>query len=453
MNYLFQIKKVTVLLAAIMLASACHKMVEVEPPAHLITEERVFNDEAATQAALLGIYSRAETVDNQLIPFLGLYCDEFVNPVTTSNTPEFAASSLSPLNSTILNQWRTFYSIIYQANNLIKGMEQLSRLDLSFRQQVQAEALYLRAWCYFYLVNIWGDVPLVTGTDVAINAGLARTPKTEVMKQIREDLNLALNWIAADYPSTEKVRVHQLAVRSFLARVYLYSQDWQNAADNASQVLESGAFRLLDDPSGSFIKNNEEAILQLWNASGRSLGRNFVPSNSRVKPTYSLAAGLLEKFDTLDKRFQNWLGTNTVQGVRYYYPFKYKQRLVAEGAEGEYLVVARLAELLLIRAEAYAVLMRPEEAISDLNKIRERAGLAPLQGVVTIEEVKKEIDVQRQLELFGEGGHRFFDLKRRGELDQVLGPLKPQWQSYKSEFPIPQQEISVNQHLTQNHGY
>ena len=116
----------------------------------------------------------------------------------------------------------------------------------------------------------------------------------------------------------------------------------------------------------------------------------------------------------------------------------------------------RLAEQYLIRAEARAQQNNISGAQADLNAIRTRAGLANVTattqtGLVTA------IYHERQIELFTEFGHRWFDLKRTGQLDAVMGIAAPQkggtWASYKALIPIPASEISINPHLTQNPGY
>ncbi|MDO5969574.1 RagB/SusD family nutrient uptake outer membrane protein, partial [Flavivirga aquimarina] len=119
----------------------------------------------------------------------------------------------------------------------------------------------------------------------------------------------------------------------------------------------------------------------------------------------------------------------------------------------EYPVVFRLAEQYLIRAEARAELGKISEAQSDLNVIRNRAGLGNTTAS-TKEALRDAILDERQVELFTERGHRWFDLKRRGEAADVLAPLKPSWQDTDVLFPIPESELLLNPNLLpQNDGY
>ena len=119
----------------------------------------------------------------------------------------------------------------------------------------------------------------------------------------------------------------------------------------------------------------------------------------------------------------------------------------------EYSIVLRLAELYLIRAETFTHLGDLETAKTDLNKIRNTAGL-PDTTASTQQEVLEAILQERRVELFTEFGHRFFDLKRFGKLDEVLGAVKNGWNSNDSLFPIPESELMLNPNLSpQNPGY
>ena len=119
-------------------------------------------------------------------------------------------------------------------------------------------------------------------------------------------------------------------------------------------------------------------------------------------------------------------------------------------------MVLRLAEQYLIRAEARIELGRlsgdANSAAADIDSIRYRAGLEPFT-LTAREDLLAEVEKQRRLELFTEWGHRFFDLKRWSKLDAVLGNVKQGWNSMDSLWPIPQSEILINSHLTQNKGY
>jgi hypothetical protein len=115
--------------------------------------------------------------------------------------------------------------------------------------------------------------------------------------------------------------------------------------------------------------------------------------------------------------------------------------------------VLRLAELFLIRAEANAQLNNVSNAVDDLNVLRTRAGLDLLPNSLSQQDCLNAVYQERRVELFAEWGHRWFDLKRTGQADAVLGTMKPAWKSSAVLYPIPFGEIQLNPLLTQNAGY
>lgn len=115
-------------------------------------------------------------------------------------------------------------------------------------------------------------------------------------------------------------------------------------------------------------------------------------------------------------------------------------------------MVLRLAELYLIRAEAYARSNNSQLALNDLNSIRNRAGLTDWT-MLDIVDIEQALLDERRRELFSEWGHRWLDLKRFEKIDEVLGQKKPSWQPHAKLLPIPEQDILRNPFLTQNIGY
>ena len=132
--------------------------------------------------------------------------------------------------------------------------------------------------------------------------------------------------------------------------------------------------------------------------------------------------------------------------------YKYKIGLGA-GTSQEYSIVFRMAEQYLIRAEARTMLGDLAGAQADINKIRNRAGLIATSAFSEAE-LLKAIRQERQVELFTEFGHRFFDLKRWGLLDEILNGIKPGWNETDRVLPLPEKELLVNPNLQpQNAGY
>ncbi len=180
-------------------------------------------------------------------------------------------------------------------------------------------------------------------------------------------------------------------------------------------------------------------------------GSVFIPASPSVTPTYLCTPTLLNSFEAGDSRRSNWIQSRVFAGQNVYYPYKYK--IQQNAVISEYYILLRLAEQYLIRAEARAQLNNITGSRSDLNIIRNRAGLintlaTDKQGLLSA------IEHERQVELFAEWGHRWFDLKRTNRAAVVLGALKPStWQNTDILWPIPSGQILLNPSLIQNPGY
>jgi hypothetical protein len=212
----------------------------------------------------------------------------------------------------------------------------------------------------------------------------------------------------------------------------------------------------------AFTKNTKETIwsLQPVFVTGRNTddARIFImPATgpSSAFPIF-LSDYLLNTFETGDKRKAVWTGSVTPTGGKtYYYPYKYKINANNQTVN-EYPIVFRLSEQYLIRAEARAQLVKIPESQADLNVIRKRAGLLNTTAS-TKELLLPAIEKERQVELFSEWGHRWFDLKRTGKVDTVMSVVTPKkggvWKTEWQWYPLPVNEILVNDHLLQNLGY
>jgi hypothetical protein len=293
---------------------------------------------------------------------------------------------------------------------------------------------------------LYGDVPLVLSTDYKVNASLTRTTATDIYTQIESDLQDAISLLSTDYPSSGKVRPNKYAAIALLARVYLYEKKWPEAENQSNSYSLVGL-------NSVFLGNSDEAIWQLLpvlSFLNTADGLTFIPYASSVRPNYVVTDFLLANFEPGDLRKNAWLGINVVGSQTYYYPFKYKVRFGNDKIE--YNMVFRLAEQYLNRAEAMAQQDKIIDAEADLNIIRSRAGLP---DVTTTDQATllSAIMHERQIEFFAECGHRWFDLKRTGNMNAVLGAEKTGWKATDSLYPIPISELQANPSLTQNAGY
>ncbi|WP_431211756.1 RagB/SusD family nutrient uptake outer membrane protein [Puia sp. P3] len=177
-------------------------------------------------------------------------------------------------------------------------------------------------------------------------------------------------------------------------------------------------------------------------------GALFQPKRDSTAPVYAIQDSLFRSFEPGDTRVAAWTKRLVLRGKTYIYPWKYRQT-VWTNANPEYETVMRMAEMYLIRAEARARVGDAAGAAADLNLVRQRAGLGPVDpNIGIIDAVMHE----RRVEFFSEWGHRWMDLKRTGMADGVLGG-KAGWKATDALYPIPASELLANPNLTQNNGY
>jgi hypothetical protein len=370
---------------------------------------------------------------------------------------EFIKNQLTEASHLTLltNFWEKAYKYIYTANLCIEKLAESSTISSAVKNRLTGECKFIRAFCYFHLVNLFGDVPLLTTSDYAVNAVSPRTSLETVYSQITTDLTASQSLLSADYPTTGRVRPNKWTATALLARVYLYRKDWANAELQANAVIGAGMYSLEQNLSNVFLLSSNEAIWQLLpvNFTNNSTweGSLIIPVSPVVTPTYLLTDTLIKSFETDDRRKTNWTMSRVFNGQTLYYPVKYKVKTAA--VLTEYYSVFRLAEQYLVRAEASAQLNKLSAAAGDINTIRNRAGL-PNTTAVSQPDLLSAIEQERKMELFAEWGHRWYDLKRTGRADAVIGGLKPlTWKPTDALWPIPVSQLNLNPALTQNPGY
>lgn len=443
---------------------SCEDFVDIDNPPTQISGANVFSNESTATAAVFGIYARmfkTAGITSSMSHNNGLAADEMV-AYSSPDIISFYNNSLSPLNSRIGSYWTELYQYIYSANLALEGLESSSTLGGNVIKQLSAEAKFIRAFCYFYLTNLWGEVPLITSTDYRVNAAANRNTKDEIYDQIVSDLRDAEGDLPDDYSVSDgdRSRPNRWAAKALLARVYLYASNWSNAIAEATEVIDNVAlFSLEGDLNAVFLKNSGEAIWQLSSTfSGGGINtfdaELLIATSTTSVPVMAMNNTLVEALTMEDKRRQSWVNNIVVDGTTYYYPYKYKVKAAGSAPPiQEYLGVLRLAEMYLIRAEARVREKDLEGARADVNVIRQRAGLSDISANDEAS-LLLAIENERRLELFAEWGHRWMDLKRTDRADAVLGALKPDWQSTDVLYPLPQSEIDKNPNLNpQNEGY
>lgn len=447
----------TILLFFFLLAcGSCRKLLDAGEPVDSQPSSMVYRSDNSASAVLTGLFydmsNDGAWMGGQGLSFLcGLSADEFLLQQENELSLSMYKNQVIPDNVPL---WRLLYNYIYRTNAAIEGLTAATKLTPAVRQQLIGEARFVRAFCYFYLVNLFGEVPLVTGTDYKVNTAMRRTPVEQVYERIIQDLQeasllLRTDYLQADMISVtgERLRPNKWAAMALLARVHLFRNNWQAAITAATAVMDNKAIYDTVPLTKVFLKDSKEAIWQLQpvNATFTADASLFI----QQRPV-AASASLVQAFDNNDGRKQFWLA-----GGNEPYPHKYKETDGNQPAR-EYLMVLRLAELYLIRAEARLRLGDQTGAFEDLLVIRLRAGL-PRSNINDNQPLMKAIQHERQVELFSEWGHRWLDLKRTNQVNAVMHTVTAakggQWKPYQEWYPIPRSEILLNANLTQNKGY
>lgn len=455
--------------AFLMTAASC-SFLEVDLPKSLVSEETAFSDDIMASSVAMGMYTNlmgsgsfASGSSKSITALTGLSSDELSNYYSTSTDYiQLEENTLQSNNSNALSIWSSAYKSIYDANIVIEGLKSAPGVTKSVSNQLQGEALFIRAFCHFYLVNLFGDVPLITTTDYRKNSIGGRVSTTTVYGQIIEDLIAAEGLLSENYGDLGRLRVNKAVAQAMLARVYLFTGDWERAEAKASKLIDNTAsYRLATNPDQVFLADSKEAIWQLAlpDNSGRSTheGAYFIIESighlnfNRI----ILKPGFINTFEQNDKRL-TWVGSFNTGTETVYFPYKYKLRIPSSMSK-EYSIAFRLAEQYLIRAEARAKRNNLSGSIQDLDMIRARAALpliASTNPAIGQEQLLSVIEHERQVELFTEWGHRWLDLIRTNRANAVFGNVKFSWDKNDILYPIPQSEINKNPALNpQNQGY
>ncbi|MES2458344.1 MAG: RagB/SusD family nutrient uptake outer membrane protein [Bacteroidota bacterium] len=435
----------------------CKKLVEIDSPITLLDQKTLFQNDDLATSVITGVYADMASGQgfNSVDYLCGLSADEFDNYSSSALPSEYFNNQLSPLNTINTSYYGNQYNYIFRSNAVIEGVDGSTSLTPSTKSQLKGEALFIRAFCYFYLVNLYGPVPLQFETDYRRTRSTKRSSVNEVYQQIVLDLKNAENLLTDNYITTERVRPNRAAAQALLARVYLFMQDWSEAEKYSTLLISNSSTYKLLSPDEVFLKNSSEAIWQLFPPlnSNALEGSFFILTG--MPTTVALSSKFIkEAFEINDKRSTSWINVLATSSGDYYYPYKYKTGY--SSTPMEYSMVMRLGEQFLIRSEARAQQNNLTGAIDDLDKIRKRAELPIIKNTnpgISKDVLLTAIQKERRVELFSEWGHRWLDLKRTNQANVILSPVKSNWQETDILYPIPYDETSRNSNITQNLGY
>jgi hypothetical protein len=423
-------------------------VLDVEPY-NSIPASEAFKNAADLERGILGAYSSLQSLSyygRTYGIFADLAADNLVHPdnATAVAYAEVDNNAILPENTSVDGIWTSIYDGINVANNVISKVDGIPDLTDNEKNEALGELYFLRALHHFNLLNYFGAIPLKTiPTSGIANVNVARDEVDVVYGQMISDLVFA----SVHLPATgDKIRASGLAADALLARVYLYKKDYSNASAYANKVISSGSFSLLDSYAGIFeSEGNGESIFEI---DFTALDRNRIaeynfPLAENGRGEVAPATDLVGSYEANDERFE---ATYAYSGTT---PYVIKYDDLATGADN--VIVLRLAEMYLIRAEANAQLGGDMGSIkSDINQIRNRAGLSNVNAP-TYEAILLALEEERRLE-FAFEGHRWFDLIRTGRAVDVLQTVNNVNQTL---FPVPLSEILTNTNpgMYQNPGY
>lgn len=432
--------------------------------------------------------------------------DEFIVPGRASggwfdqNNIDLTRHIENANNATIARAWQQIFQEIGTANAVLESIQ--ASPNKENLKSLIAETRALRAYGYFFAMDNWGNVPLVTVARVDPNNLPASTPRADVYKFIESEMLAA----AADLPSAKNVnhtayypRFTKESIYTALAYMYLNAEvytgtaQWQKAVEMCDNVINSGAFKLMANVVDNFASpmqaTSTEIIAAFTKDPTKNAGNNqfilytqngldaakyklpFVPANG-----YSTTQASLDRYENVDAR-----KSLIEYGPQYYLdgtPLNYSngtqlvlipvQDIVsAQDNEGykvlKYtpvgaawsgfnadndLVLERYSDVLLIKAEALFRLGNASAALPLVNQVRKRSNATSLSSLTL-----QDIEDERAREFIWEGCRRT-DMIRFGDYFTGKWAFKTTTtEAFHKLYPIPTEQLTANPKLSQNLGY
>lgn len=444
--------KITLSLALLTALSSCSNFLDVKP-LESISDAETINDQTSALTALRGVYSALADggyygTSFQSIGYLS--GDNIVWTGSQSQVQEFINKRVSADNATISAAWIAIYRTINRANNVLAKVPAVTdpALTAALKNQYLGEAYAIRALAYFDLARTWGGVPLITSPTInpTDNLGIKRSTVADTYAQVIKDLDAAEPLLPA---TTDRYRVTQKTVFALKARYYLYQKNWAKAEEFATKLIGDPTNYRLVKPYGTFFqadaRGTAESVWEVfyngttevnahrgqWQPQTTGGTRQWAPNDALVALLNNPAVGgnrsVLVARDNQNRWYGNLYYRNPASDPSY---------------------IFRIAEAYLIRAEARAQQDKLPDALTDLNAVRDRAGLTALTATTTKDTVLLAIENERRVE-FALEPHRWFDVVRTARAEAVFGLTD----TNRFVLPIPVQQLLSDKALEQNPGY
>lgn len=473
------------------IAAGCTKILEVKPESS-ITEEIYFKNEGDFEPYLTGIYTFMRSFANNIT-----YGTERSEELVSANNSRFGVAwthNLSPSSGAI--NYNSWYQAIGHCNLLLARIQDFPFSNEDQKKRIIAETYALRAYFYFHLTRIIGDAPLMLQAIVDENVPLLpRSPAREVMVQIQSDLDAAIasfksmsQFSPASYPS--KYRFAYGSAQALKADAKLWSAKVLgggdadlNAAIAAIDEVEKTGVSLNNDfknVTGVRAASNPEVILAafyLRDETGGNYGVNALPFLTGVQGALNLdslpyaqttingqgayqispkSRALFDAYPNDKRRPYTWITERQASGPKISWITKYPGTKYADDRVSDNdIIIYRLADVFLMKAEAYAALNNISLAVEYLNKVRVRAGNGSYTGSMAKGTVEAEILNERGRELFFEN-KRWYDLVRfhkGGTINIYSYVPNLAGKSTPLFWPLNSTVLGNNDLLTQTEGY
>src|SRR5690625_2396266 len=314
-------KRILLFLLLPVILMSCDEFLEIEPNTSELDTELVFQNDNTAIAALEGVFHQLQengfaSGNIQSVTFIGnILADDAIDYNNTDERYDFYTNSLRADNGTNYNIWSSAYKQLYNVNALLEGITDNVDLSETTRNRIKGETKFIRAYIYYYLVHLYDEVPLVLSTDYHVNKSLPRTFISEIYTQIQKDLEEALVYLPEDYVHSEgeHIRPTKYAAYTLLARLALWKEDYTQAINYASEVIDSGKYSLveLDDV---FKANSAESVWQLVPVNpntGANEGYHFILENNPEVSSSTASQALTEDFLSICEigatRYDNWM--------------------------------------------------------------------------------------------------------------------------------------------------
>ena len=448
-------KKILFILLAAFVMGSCDFLDEESKTQ--IPLDRYFNNEEETMLFLYGAYYQVRNTvfGTDFMYLTDTMTDNIDYSSTTVDRKAIAYLTYNVNNSLIKNIWGKLYATIEQCNILIDQLEKNPELSYANKDNITAEAKFIRSWAYFQLVQLWGEVPLVTVPVYSIKEDNIR-PKRATLDAIYATLISDMEWVATvveENPSAITVSsgvsypltISRAAAKTLLAQMYLARKEYMNVIETLKIFAEEtqvnsnyglcSEYKYIFDTRYKEVEERSKEIL--WEMVAKSEDefnntwhREVAPSELKGASgekiegatngyqSYTPSYNLFASYDPNDMRYRQTY--QLTSALKPHFLKGYDVVALNQNLAGPNAILLRTADAYLMLAEAYNELGAPEKAAFFVNLVRSRATLPGIDASLSYEEMADAILQERRWEFAGEGAYRLYDLRRTGRYLEVM---------------------------------